>query len=94
MRAIPPFSLGFPSETAQSMYYPGGCKITQQEIQAISHIMEQWGIFPEYTRIEKIKTEGEVLYYVLQASSRSTTPENTNYQNIRREYWSRLATTR
>lgn len=74
MWAIPPFSLGFPSETAQSMYYPGRCKITKQEIQAISHAMEQWGILPENTRIEKIQTEEEVLYNVLQASSRSTPP--------------------
>jgi dipeptidyl-peptidase III len=74
MRAIPPFSLGFPSNTAQSMYYPGDCKITQQEIKAISHAMEQWGIFPENTRIEKVEAEGELLYYVLQASSQSTPP--------------------
>lgn len=74
MWAIPPFSLGFPSETAQSMYYPGKCKITKQEIQAISHAMEQRGILPENTRIEKIQTGGGVLYNVLQASSRSTPP--------------------
>lgn len=56
------------------MYYPGSCKITPQEIKAISHAMEQRSIFPENTRIEKIKTEGQLLYHVLQASSQITPP--------------------
>lgn len=56
------------------MYYPGSCKITQQEIKDISHAMEQWSIFPENTRIEKIQTEGQLLFNVLQASSQITPP--------------------
>ena len=72
--AIPPFSLGFPSDTAQSMYYPGRCKITPQEIQTISHAMEQRRIFPENTRIEKIEKDGGFSYQVLQASAQTTTP--------------------
>ena len=69
MKAVPPFSLGFPSETAQSMYYPGTCKITQPEIRAVSHAMEQRAIFPENTRVEKSEREGKAFYNVLQASS-------------------------
>jgi dipeptidyl-peptidase-3 len=72
--AIPPFSLGFPSDTAQSMYYPGRCKITPQEIKTISHAMEQRGIFPENTRIEKIENDGCFSYHVLQASAQTTAP--------------------
>jgi dipeptidyl-peptidase-3 len=65
------------------MYYPGRCKITPQEIQAISHVMEQRGIFPENTRIEKVEKDGGFSYHVLQASAQTTTPrevESTEYQ--------------
>jgi dipeptidyl-peptidase-3 len=48
--------------------------MSQPEIKAISRAMEQWNIFPENTRIEKVRTDGELLYNVLQASSQITPP--------------------
>lgn len=72
---VPPFSLGFPSQTAQSMYYP--CqdenKLTRDEIKHVSRAMEQHGIYPENTRVTKShhKTEKST-YLVLQASSEKT----------------------
>lgn len=51
INAIPPFGLGYPSETTQSAYYVGN--ITQQEIAMVSRVLEQNSIFPENTRIRK-----------------------------------------
>ena len=48
--------------------------MTPQEIQTISRAMEQQGIFPENTRIEKNEQDGDFSYYVLQASSQITAP--------------------
>jgi len=50
--SIPPYGLGYPSETTQTAYYMGA-GITEQEVQAVSKILEQNSIFPENTRIRK-----------------------------------------
>jgi dipeptidyl-peptidase-3 len=42
----PPFSLGYPSDTTTSAYYPGSSRITKYEISMVSHIMEQHKIYP------------------------------------------------
>jgi dipeptidyl-peptidase-3 len=55
MAAIPPFNLGFPSETSQSSYYPGGT-ISESDAALVSKVLEQNSIFPENTRLQK--TEG------------------------------------
>ncbi len=51
--SVPPFSLGFPSDTAQSAYYPGPCDITSEEAEVISQVLQENSIFPENTRIHK-----------------------------------------
>jgi dipeptidyl-peptidase-3 len=51
IRARPPFSLGYPSDTAQSAYYLRNT--TEQEITMVSRVLEQNAIFPENTRIRK-----------------------------------------
>ncbi|KAK4235370.1 peptidase family M49-domain-containing protein [Achaetomium macrosporum] len=64
INAIPPFSLGYPSETTQSSYYLG--TITEQEIRTVSKILEQHAILPENTRIRK--ADNGVDFEVLLAS--------------------------
>ncbi|KAF2280327.1 dipeptidyl peptidase III [Westerdykella ornata] len=65
---VPPYSLGYPSDTAQSAYYLGDSTITQEEIAAISQWLEKQSIFPENTRIRKISGLGKCTFEVLQAS--------------------------
>jgi dipeptidyl-peptidase-3 len=68
MITVPPYGLGFPSNTAQSAYYPGDSTITQSEIEAISRLLEEHSIFPENTRIRKVRRSETSTYEVLQAS--------------------------
>ncbi len=65
IRARPPFSLGYPSESTQSSYYLGST-FTEEDIAAVSKVLEQNGIFPENTRIRK--AENSIDYEVLIAS--------------------------
>lgn len=65
---MPPYSLGFPSSTAQSSYYTGNL-ISKDEIAAVSSILEKNSIFPENTRIHK---SGDQEYKILQASAESS----------------------
>ena len=65
MYATKPGSLGFPSEIAQSSYYPGDVRITREEIERVSRLMEAESLFSENTRIEKLD---EASFNVLQAS--------------------------
>jgi dipeptidyl-peptidase-3 len=51
--SLPPFSLGFPSDTAQSAYDPSLCDITSEEAEMISRALQENSIFPENTRIRK-----------------------------------------
>jgi dipeptidyl-peptidase-3 len=52
INSIPPFSLGYPSETSQSRYYLGS-GITEQDINVVSKVLERNSIFPENTRVRK-----------------------------------------
>lgn len=65
-----PSGLGFPSDVAQSSYYPGNLQISREEIAAVSNVLEAEYIHPENTRIEKCRSgiNGIVTYDVLQAS--------------------------
>jgi dipeptidyl-peptidase III len=77
---VPPFSLGFPTQVAQSMYYP--CededKLTRDEIEVVSRAMELHGVYPENTRIIRSRNgTKKCTFLVLQASSRKI------YQNER-----------
>ncbi|KAK8085115.1 dipeptidyl-peptidase 3 [Apiospora hydei] len=51
--AIPPFSLGFPGERAQSSYYPGPVAVTKNDAECISRYMDAQHIYPENTRLRK-----------------------------------------
>ncbi len=65
-----PRGLGFPSDVAQSSYYPGNLQISGEEIAAVSSVLEAEGIHPENTRIRKCVSgnNSAVTYDVLQAS--------------------------
>lgn len=65
---VPPYGLGFPSDTAQSTYYLGDSVITQNEIAAISRWLEEHSILPENTRIQKLSCPKAHTFEVLQAS--------------------------
>ncbi|KAI0866105.1 peptidase family M49-domain-containing protein [Xylaria cubensis] len=71
--AIPPYSLGFPSTVLQSSYYLGD-QISQEEIALVSKVLDAASIFPENTRIEKLKSNA---YKVHQASIDSTGVEQS-----------------
>lgn len=64
----PPFSLGYPSDTTTSAYYPGPARITKDEISLISRVMQEHQIYPENTRLRKTDTSGQRVYDILQAS--------------------------
>ncbi|KAJ8131987.1 hypothetical protein O1611_g1639 [Lasiodiplodia mahajangana] len=66
--AIPPYSLGYPSRTTQSSYYPEG-NITIEEISIVSKVLEQNSLFPENTRIRK--ADNGIDFEVLVASVES-----------------------
>ncbi|KAJ5109410.1 dipeptidyl-peptidase 3 [Penicillium angulare] len=70
--AIQPSRLGYPTETSQSNYYPGKEKITEEEIDAITDMIEDRGIGSENTRLRKLRGgEGELIdtFHVLLASA-------------------------
>lgn len=83
---LPPFSLGFPSQITQSMYYP--CqdenKLTREEIEIVSRAMEQHGIHPENTRVKKSHERvGKTTYLVLQASARRTNQHERTFHLLK-----------
>ncbi|ELR06233.1 hypothetical protein GMDG_02028 [Pseudogymnoascus destructans 20631-21] len=67
--STPPFSLGYPSGTAQSAYYPGPCDITHEEVEAVSRVLQERSIFPENTRIRKSISGRVPIFDILQAST-------------------------
>lgn len=66
--STPPYSLGYPGGSAQSAYYPGDNKISEDEVKRVSLLLEENGILPENTRIRKDSRDGSPLYEVLIAS--------------------------
>jgi dipeptidyl-peptidase-3 len=48
----PPFSLGYPSKTAQSSYYPAN-NVNESDASMVSKVLERNSIFPENTRLRK-----------------------------------------
>ncbi|KAM4066812.1 peptidase family M49 domain-containing protein [Hirsutella rhossiliensis] len=68
INSMPPYSLGYPSQTTQSSYYPGN-NITEKEVAMVSKVLEQNSIFPENTRIRKAENGSD--FEVLLASVRS-----------------------
>jgi dipeptidyl-peptidase III len=64
-----PSSLGFPSNVAQSSYYPGDLRISREEIAAVSKTLKENSIYPENTRIHKTILKDKVVFDVLQGSA-------------------------
>ncbi|KAI9725808.1 MAG: hypothetical protein M1828_002437 [Chrysothrix sp. TS-e1954] len=65
---MPPFSLGWPSEMAQSSYYPGDEVVTEEDTRYVSRVLEKRHMLPENTRIAKDTSERGVLFVVKQAN--------------------------
>ncbi|KAL8719048.1 MAG: hypothetical protein Q9181_008119, partial [Wetmoreana brouardii] len=72
-----PSSLGYQADETQSTYYPGTLSITQEEIAEVSQIMEDNGVLPENTRVEKVAEEESTVYKVLQASVEKASNDRT-----------------
>jgi len=71
MLARRPSSLGFPSDVAQSFYYPGEARMNREEITRVSEILEENAIYAENTRIRKVVVDGTPRFEVLQGSIES-----------------------
>lgn len=65
----PPYNLGFPSDIAQSMFYPGDQLISYREVDQVSKIMADKGIHPENTRLQKQSSDDKTVFEFLQASA-------------------------
>lgn len=76
--AIPPYSLGYSSNTAQTAYYPGG-NLKEFDITMLSRFLEQNHIHPENTRLQKV---GEGEYEILLASVEPGKPEPFLYPTV------------
>jgi dipeptidyl-peptidase III len=63
-----PLTLGFPSDVAQSSYYPGELHISREEISIVSDILATLAIDPENTRLHKSIVDDKPQYDVLQSS--------------------------
>lgn len=61
--------MGYPSEYAQSTYYPGEENITEEEISPVSKVLQDRNIEPENTRLQKVIIDGKHVFEVLQAST-------------------------
>jgi dipeptidyl-peptidase III len=64
-----PRALGFPSDVAQSSYYPGNLRLSREELTAISEIMEKKSILSENTRVRKHIVDDKAIFEILQAST-------------------------
>ncbi|PVH79291.1 hypothetical protein DL98DRAFT_632565 [Cadophora sp. DSE1049] len=75
MLAAQPSSLGYASETSQSCYYPGGERVSHEEAEAVTKLMESLKIAPENTRLFKAArstasgSEESHIFEILQASA-------------------------
>ncbi|MCJ1347462.1 hypothetical protein MMC31_005687, partial [Peltigera leucophlebia] len=65
----PPYNLGFPSNVAQSMYYPSDQLINHHEIDQVSKILADKSIHPENKRLRKQSSDGKTVFEVLQGSA-------------------------
>jgi dipeptidyl-peptidase-3 len=50
----PPFALGYPSDSAQSAYYPSEERITKKEIARVSDFLQDKKIELENTRLRMV----------------------------------------
>lgn len=68
MIASLPLALGFPSDVAQSSYYPGDLRISREEISVVSDTLARLRIDPENTRLRKSIVGQKSHFDVLQSS--------------------------
>jgi dipeptidyl-peptidase III len=68
MMRVPTYSLGSPSKAAASNYYPGIEQITQDEVAAVSKVIDGQSIEPRNTRLRRVSEHGNTVFEVLRAS--------------------------
>ncbi len=74
MLAVPPYTLGYPSEVAQSSYYLDDSPATKEEVAVVAKVMERHGIWPENTRLRSATEDGSRVFEILQATSEAADP--------------------
>lgn len=81
--ARPPFSIGYPSDTTQSQYYPANDRqLDKDEIKSVSNSLQTKGLWLENTRLRKAGTKDGEVFEVLQASIETDSAiEVTNTQS-------------
>jgi dipeptidyl-peptidase III len=76
-----PLALGFPSDVAQSSYYPGELCISQEEVSVVSDILARSAIEPENTRLRKSVVDDKLQYDVLQSSIEEASQPRVVYED-------------
>jgi dipeptidyl-peptidase-3 len=74
MLTVPPYTLGYPSETAQSSYYFGDKAITKEEVLALAKVMERHNIWPDNTRVHTTVEGDTPVFEILQATTQPSDP--------------------
>ena len=89
--SVLPHTLGYPSDTTQSQYYPTvSSRLSAQDITEVSNALQRVGIWPENTRLRKENPEESHLITVLQASTEidarmvETNDNNSSRVHLRR----------
>jgi dipeptidyl-peptidase-3 len=83
MRANLPLALGFPSDVAQSSYYPGELRISGEEISDVSDILTKSGVDAENTRLCKLVVGQKSHFDVLQSSFEEDSQPRVVYEDSR-----------
>ena len=78
-----PFALGYPSDHAQSAYYPGEKKLTKEEISLVSKVLEKHKIEPENTRLDSFTTS--LLSYPIYVVRQASATKDPDYRFINKE---------
>jgi len=76
MTAVPPQSTGYPRDTVVSSYYLGD-RITRTDIKEVQLFMQEEGVEPENTRVRKTIYNGNAIFEILRASTRTGSSELT-----------------
>jgi dipeptidyl-peptidase-3 len=81
MTAALPLALGFPSDIAQSSYYPGEPRVSREEISLVSGILAKIPIDPENTRLRRLNSGAKPTYDILQSSVEEESQPRVIYED-------------
>lgn len=86
----PKAKLGFTDGLNQSNYYPGGGRLSQDDIKSVSTILAKCGIEPENTRIRRTIVDSKPVFEVQQASAQAMQTTRHLQQGTNSDYDVRL----